>query len=99
VAEFLGQYYSPSDLSSFFYQMGLTDLSSTVTVIGPNNASLPGGEATLDIEFLMGIAPNAQTTFWSLGELHDGQEPFLDWITDVLNADQRKYYYILSNLL
>ena len=30
--------------------MGLPDQSSNVIVIGPNNATQPGGEATLDIE-------------------------------------------------
>jgi hypothetical protein len=37
----------------------------------------------------MGIAQGVPTTFWSLSELHDGQEPFLDWITDVVNTEYR----------
>jgi tripeptidyl-peptidase-1 len=67
--------------------MGLPNQTNLVSVTGPNDATQPGGEATLDIEFIMGVAGNTPTTFWSLGELHDGQEPFLDWITDVLNTN------------
>ena len=84
VAEFLGQYYSPDDLQAWFKLMGLPP-PAQVPLIGPNNATQPGGEASLDIQYIMGIAPNITCTFWSLGQLTAGQEPFLDWITDVLN--------------
>ncbi|PRP86479.1 hypothetical protein PROFUN_05261 [Planoprotostelium fungivorum] len=86
VAEFLGQYYDPADLKKFFRLMGLPDTSDLVTVIGPNNVTNPGGEATLDIEYIMGLAVGSPTTFWSLPGLYQGQEPFLQWITDVLNS-------------
>ncbi|ELR22022.1 Prokumamolisin, activation domain containing protein [Acanthamoeba castellanii str. Neff] len=65
VVEFEQQYYSPSDLTLFFEQMGLpTD--TPVTVIGPNYPNQPGGEANLDIQYIMGVAPGAATTFWSI---------------------------------
>lgn len=49
VVEFEQQYYSPSDLTQFQLMMGLpTD--TPVNVVGPNNASMPGGEANLDIQ-------------------------------------------------
>jgi tripeptidyl-peptidase I len=88
VAEFLGQYYSNDDLDQFAGLYGLPPLSPLTSVIGPNNQSQPGGEASLDIDYIMGIAPGIPTTFWSLGQLHDGQEPFLQWITDVLSASE-----------
>jgi len=94
VAEFLGQYYSQNDLDIFFQLMGVPN--TPVVVVGPNNQTLPGGEATLDIEFIMGLAPNATTYFWSLGDLHDGQEPFLEWITDVLNDASSPYVHSIS---
>merc|ERR1711991_950388 len=34
--------------------------------IGFNNASMPGGEANLDICWIMGMAPGAPTWFWSI---------------------------------
>jgi len=48
VAEFLDQYYSPQDLQAFFTAMSV--LPAPVSVVGPNDASQPGGEASLDIQ-------------------------------------------------
>ena len=45
VASFLGQYYAPSDLASFFTQFSKTEVGKTPTVVGPNDASNPGIEA------------------------------------------------------
>ena len=50
--EFEQQYYSPSDLTMFFVEMGL-DTSTPVTVIGPNNITDPGVEANLDIQWYL----------------------------------------------
>ncbi|PRP80870.1 hypothetical protein PROFUN_11425 [Planoprotostelium fungivorum] len=96
VAEFLDQYYDPADLQKFFRLMGQPDYSHLVRVIGPNNVTLPGGEATLDIEFIMGLALGAPTTFWSVGGLHEGQEQFLEWIVQVLNAADAPYVHSIS---
>ena len=68
-----------------------------VELVGPNNATDPGGEAQLDIQYIMGLAQNVTTYFWSLGSLHDGQESFLEWITQVLNSQNREYFpYLYS---
>jgi len=96
VAEFLEQYYSPEDLSYFFHLMGIFNGTGLVDIIGPNNDTLPGGEASLDIQYMMGLTPNIRTVFWSLGTLHDGQEPFLEWITDVLNAKDAPLVHSVS---
>ena len=52
VAEFQGQYYSPTDLTQFFQQYVPANASdSTVAgVIGPNIGASPGVEAELDIQ-------------------------------------------------
>ncbi|KAK5577419.1 hypothetical protein RB653_002360 [Dictyostelium firmibasis] len=65
VVEFEQQYYSPADLEQFFNSVGLPT-NVTVNVIGSNDETNPGVEASLDIQYLMGVAPNAQTTFWSI---------------------------------
>eukprot|EP01133_Synstelium_polycarpum_P006767 gene6767-7866_t len=97
VAEFLGQFYSTADLEQFFTMVGLDPrLSSRVQVIGPNNQTNPGGEASLDIQFLMGLAPGFNTTFWSTAGFVNGQEPFLEWITDVLNSDTAPLVHSIS---
>ncbi|EGG15060.1 hypothetical protein DFA_09883 [Cavenderia fasciculata] len=97
VAEFLEQYYAPADLEQFFNMVGLDPrIADRVNVIGPNNITNPGGEASLDIQWLLGLAPGYNTTFWSLAGLVDGQEPFLEWITDVLNSPQVVYTHSVS---
>eukprot|EP00026_Physarum_polycephalum_P003874 Phypoly_transcript_03890.p1 GENE.Phypoly_transcript_03890~~Phypoly_transcript_03890.p1 ORF type:complete len:751 (+),score=110.62 Phypoly_transcript_03890:108-2255(+) len=65
VAEFEQQYYDDADNLLYFKAMGLP-YDTPVTVIGPNDQSNPGGEAILDIQWIMGIAPGAPTTFWSI---------------------------------
>ena len=66
VVEFEQQYYSPSDLQLFFDSFGIVGDVSAVKVVGPNDASNPGGEANLDIQAIMGVARNVSTTFWSI---------------------------------
>eukprot|EP01095_Lingulamoeba_sp_RSL-Kostka_P017694 TRINITY_DN9376_c0_g1_i1.p1 TRINITY_DN9376_c0_g1~~TRINITY_DN9376_c0_g1_i1.p1 ORF type:complete len:708 (-),score=237.66 TRINITY_DN9376_c0_g1_i1:86-2164(-) len=76
VVEFDFQFYSPDDLSQFTQLMGLPDLN--VTVYGKNNPHIPGGESTLDIEWIS--FSNIDTTFW----YSDG---FLtDWIVEITNT-------------
>lgn len=48
-----------------------------------------GGEAQLDIQYIMALAPNITTTFWSTAgrELDTGQEPFLDWLMQLSDTE------------
>lgn len=68
VAEFQGQFYSPTDLTTFFnrYWPNAPASQSTVTkTIGTNLIGEPGVEAELDIQYIMGVAPGVPTWFWS----------------------------------
>eukprot|EP01114_Cavostelium_apophysatum_P010671 TRINITY_DN2473_c0_g1_i2.p1 TRINITY_DN2473_c0_g1~~TRINITY_DN2473_c0_g1_i2.p1 ORF type:complete len:741 (+),score=125.61 TRINITY_DN2473_c0_g1_i2:30-2252(+) len=94
VAEFLGQYYSPADLDQFFQVMALP--KAEVELIGVNNVSNPGGEASLDIQYIMGVAPGITTYFWSLDQLDNGQEPFLEWIIDVITESTDAFIHSIS---
>jgi len=88
VASFLGQYYVPSDLEQFQTQNSLASAPVKKT-IGPNNASKPGIEAQLDVQFLLGIADGIDSWVWSTaGEQpgSPGNEPFLQWLLDVSAA-------------
>jgi tripeptidyl-peptidase-1 len=67
VVEFEEQYYSPSDLQMYLADNGIAT-AQNVTVIGPNDGSKPGGEANLDIQWLLGIAPGSPLTFWSVAQ-------------------------------
>jgi len=55
-------------------------------VVGSNDASNPGVEATLDIEYITATAPGVPTWFYSTKGLHQGQEPFVDWAQAMNNA-------------
>jgi hypothetical protein len=86
VAEFLEQYYNPKDLDTYLDMMGLPR-EKVYKTVGPNNAtegSLTGGEAQLDIQVMMGLAPGAKTWFWSVaGRDSIQEEPFLKWLMDL----------------
>lgn len=66
VVEFEQQYYAESDLQQFFKVMGLPIPQTPVQVIGPNDQNNDGGEAELDIQWIMAMAPNVPTVFWSI---------------------------------
>jgi tripeptidyl-peptidase-1 len=95
VSEFLDQYYAPADLTKFMSLMGLKDYKVD-KVIGPNQPNNPGLEASLDIQYLLGMSHNVTTWFWSLGELHEGQEPFLQWLIDLSNTPKVPYVHSTS---
>lgn len=79
VAQFLEQYYTPSDLTLFQQTYNLP-VQAPVKVVGHNDASNPGVEAELDIEYIMGVATNVPTWFVYTAGRHESQEPFLEWI-------------------
>lgn len=91
VAEFYGEYYSNKDLATFFYLSGLpqAQINATTNILyGTNDESEPGGEAQLDVEYLMGLAPGAETYFYSVSALnpYDSEnEGFLTWLYVVGN--------------
>jgi subtilase family serine protease len=89
VVEFYSEFYSNSDLKSFFSLSGLP--AATIperNVLGDlaNDESNPGGEAQLDVEYIMALAPNADTYFYSFSDLNPnspGDEGFLAYLTYV----------------
>jgi tripeptidyl-peptidase-1 len=78
-----GQNFSPSDLASFQKQYGLVQ-NPVKTVIGSNDGWVcywspdSCAEASLDVQYMMAMAQNAPTTFWSMDST--SQDPFYDWI-------------------
>lgn len=78
VAEFYGEFYSNNDLSSFLQLSGLPNASiPNSNVFGDlmNNQSNPGGEAQLDVEYIMALAPGAETYFYSMGNYNPNDPP------------------------
>eukprot|EP00922_Rhytidocystis_sp_ex-Travisia-forbesii_P049957 GHVS01074357.1.p1 GENE.GHVS01074357.1~~GHVS01074357.1.p1 ORF type:complete len:955 (-),score=114.60 GHVS01074357.1:449-3313(-) len=87
VAEFLEQYFSQKDLDEFFRLTGVPKQSPPL-VKGPNDqmvGRVNGTEAQLDIQYIMGLASNVTTWFWSIPgrNAHTGQEPFLEWLFEI----------------
>lgn len=86
VAEFYGQFYSNQDLAAFLTLSGQGPASippSSVYGDLPNNQSKPGGEAQLDVEYIIGMAPGAQTYFYSFSDLNpynEANEGFLAYL-------------------
>lgn len=91
VVEFYEEYYSNSDLLEFLSLSGLRNATIPVSnVVGNNDESDPGGEAQLDVEYIMALAPGAPTYFYSYSELNPANpeynnEGFLSYLTDVNN--------------
>jgi tripeptidyl-peptidase-1 len=86
VAEFQGQYYSPTDLETFFEKYVPGNKNATVAgVVGPNLGSDPGVEAELDIQYIMGVNPDTPTYFYSQQSFEFFSD-LTNWIT-ILNDD------------
>ena len=86
---FLEQYISLQDLSTFFSTFDKTQVGRTPTIIGPNDNTKPGVEASLDIQYVMALAHGANLTFWYTAGRQPGNpenEPFLVWLTDLSNT-------------
>jgi len=67
VAEFENQFYSPTDLSLFWQnEVPFASFRPVDSVVGVNQPGEPGEEASLDIQYIMGVAPNATTWFYSI---------------------------------
>lgn len=92
VAEFGGQFYSPSDLQNFFGNMSLPEAQTIL--IGPNKPAEPGDEATLDIQWILAAAPNATTVFWSIGHGY-----LIEWALQIQNHPNRKSSDLLTRLI
>lgn len=61
--------------------------ADNVVVIGPNDQTQPGGEADLDIQYIMAMAPKAKTTFWSIGANSTVEiDDILKWAMAMANA-------------
>eukprot|EP01127_Copromyxa_protea_P003473 TRINITY_DN1328_c0_g2_i3.p1 TRINITY_DN1328_c0_g2~~TRINITY_DN1328_c0_g2_i3.p1 ORF type:complete len:593 (-),score=167.96 TRINITY_DN1328_c0_g2_i3:35-1813(-) len=65
VIEFEDQYYSPSELATFAKQFGVDIPALTANhIIGTNDGSNPQTEATLDIQYILGVAIGSKGWFW-----------------------------------
>ena len=97
VAEFYGEFYSNADLENFLQISGLAVASiPTANVYGdlPDNQNDPGGEAQLDVEYIMALAPGADTFFYSMYDNVSSPSP---WGGPISNEGFLSYLYVVSN--
>ncbi|EGG14732.1 peptidase S8 and S53 domain-containing protein [Cavenderia fasciculata] len=95
IAQFLEEYYSPSDFDIFQRRFGMPkqDVSN---IVGPNVEDNPGMETALDIQYITAVAPNINTWIVSLPGRHEGQEPFLDWLIDMADMKDLPWVHSIS---
>ena len=84
VIEWENQYYNSADLKQFFSQYNIQSDPLLVYVSGANDQALPGGEAALDIQWIMAVSPNTRTQF----RVYPGtQDLFINWMVDVASQE------------
>lgn len=67
VAEFQGQTMSSSDLKTFFEKFVGKAGSSIYKFVGDDGEGVAQVEPSLDVDYLMGVAPGVLTEFWYFG--------------------------------
>lgn len=95
------QTFSPSDLRDFlaFYNIPATTMGHDIgghasdreCRTNPDNC----GEADLDVQYMMGMAQGADTTYWYIDDTKSA-EPFLTWIQDVSSTKQPPLVHSIS---
>jgi len=81
---FLEQYYSPNDLQEFFALFFNESIGQKIaSQIGPNDATNPGTEAELDVQYIMSVGAGVNTwVYYTVGRAPNPEnEPFLAWLT------------------
>jgi tripeptidyl-peptidase-1 len=96
VAEFQAQYYSPADLQQFWTSyVPFAPFQAVANVVGFNNPSNPGIEASLDIQYIMSVAPNVTTWFYSMKSFNFWQD-LTTWTQEIDNETNPPYIHSVS---
>mmetsp|Transcript_32475 Transcript_32475/g.90931 ORF Transcript_32475/g.90931 Transcript_32475/m.90931 type:complete len:572 (+) Transcript_32475:43-1758(+) len=97
VHEFEKQFYKPDDLTLFQQRNGLP-IQPVSRQLGPNHeGTVASGEGSLDIQFLMGMAPNVTSTYlYFPGGENQYSDPFLFWMATLLLIPDPPYVNSVS---
>ena len=83
-AGFLGEFVALPDLRAFQSAFDPAGTTTPFDIVGPNVATQPGVEAMLDVEYIIAMGQQVNTTFWYTdGTRPSDNEPFLDFLTNV----------------
>lgn len=98
VAEFQGQTMDPSDLVKFFSQYVKNAAPGDDVIskfVGDKGDSGGQVEASLDTQYIMGVAPGIPTEFW-LWDPSDFCADLFDWTETILNTTGAPYVFSVS---
>ena len=95
VAGFVGEYFSPENLASFQKKYNLP-VKPIVKVVGKNNASVPGLEAELDVQYTSATGRNVDTWFVSTETTFPISDDFLLWIIGQVNTTDSPWVHSVS---
>jgi len=98
VAEFQSQFFSQADLTQFFNSYvpyATSSMGVVAGVIGQNSPNDPGVEASLDIQYLMGVAPNASTYFYSMASFNFYND-LITWLGELNNETNCPWVHSVS---
>jgi len=95
IAQFQGQYVSPTDLSKFCTQYDATANCSIAKFIGKNTGTAPGVESMLDVEYITGVAQGVTTWVYSYPSF-DFCADLLTWASDVAGESEHPFVVSLS---
>jgi tripeptidyl-peptidase-1 len=100
VTAFLSQYYSESDLSTFWDDYFPQGSETSINLVGDATTGSPAGvESMLDIEYMPSLGAWINTGFWGFsGESpNDSQdEPFLTWLMEVSSTPDNEVPLVFS---
>jgi len=100
VTGYLEQYISLTDLQTFLKNFDPNNTQAPApTIIGPNDPSNPGIEASLDIQYLEALAHGTTLSFWYTAgrqPKNPENEPFLVWLQDLANTTNPPLVYSTS---
>jgi len=99
VAEFQGQYMSDKDLAAFFakyvtkYKKGTDDVVSKY--VGDKDKQIGQTEASLDIQYIMGVNPGLKAEFWLYNSM-DFCGDLANWTAAILADDDAPQVHSIS---
>jgi len=81
----IDQYINDNDTDIFLNKIDQNNdiVKPKINILGYNNQSIPGREASLDVQYALAIARGIQITFWSIQNTNDPFSDFLFQLADM----------------
>lgn len=99
VTAFLHQYYTESDLQSFYATYFPALYGTPIAAVVGVNEDKAGVEASLDVEYMTSLGSGVPTEFWSFaGRQYNNtaNEPFLHWLIELTMTDDAPLVFSTS---